>query len=300
MTATRDPGHAGPARSPFARFGILRWGRRAPLVPVIQLAGPIGTTMPLRSGLTLAGLAGSLKKAFAYRHAAAVALAINSPGGSPVQSHLIHGRIRSLAGENGTPVYAFCEDVAASGGYMLALAGDEIYADPSSIVGSIGVISAGFGFDRLIEKIGIDRRVYTAGKSKLTLDPFQPEKTADVKRLKALQQDVHDMFIALVRERRGERLADSDDALFSGEFWSGRQAKALGLVDGLGDMRTILRDRFGEEVRLRPVGGGRGWLARRLAGRQSVPPLPSTLPAGWADELIATLEARALWARYGL
>lgn len=297
MSKPSAPAAAGKSDSSLFRFNIMPWRGRGTLVPVVRLHGAIGMAMPLRPGLTLAALAAKLDKAFSYRQAPAVAIVVNSPGGSPVQSHLIFRRIRALAEEKETPVIVFCEDVAASGGYMVALAGDEIYADPSSIVGSIGVVSAGFGFDRLIDKVGIDRRVYTAGKSKYALDPFQPERADDVRRLKAIQRDVHETFIALVRERRGARLKGRDGELFNGEFWSGGRAQALGLVDGLGDMRTVLRGRFGEDVKLKAIGGGGGWLRRRLAftGRPAAPGLE-----GWADELIAAVEARGLWARYGL
>jgi signal peptide peptidase SppA len=193
---------------------------------------------PLRPGLSLAAVAGPIEKAFSASKLSSVAVLINSPGGSPVQSNLIFKRIRQLAAEKQKRVYVFCEDVAASGGYFLAIAGDEIYADPSSIVGSIGVVSAGFGFDKAIEKLGIDRRVYTAGMSKSTLDPFQPEKPEDVARIKAIQKDIHETFIALVKERRGARLAATDDELFSGAFWSGPKALQLGLIDGISDVRS--------------------------------------------------------------
>ena len=278
-----------------------KWFRRAPVVPVVRLSGLIGVSTPLRPGLTLAAVASPLQRAFSIKSAKAVAIVINSPGGSPVQSRLIYRRIRALAEEKELPVYVFCEDVAASGGYMLALAGDEIYADPSSIVGSIGVLSAGFGFDKAIKKLGVERRVYTAGRNKLLLDPFQPEKPEDVKRLKAIQNEVHEIFKQMVRERRGPKLTGREQALFSGEFWSGEGALKLGLIDALGDMRTVLREKFGDEVKLKLISSQRGWLRRRLAatGRDTADPALPGLSAGWADELLSTLEARALWARYG-
>ena len=224
-----------------------------PIVPVLRFSGAIGMASPLRPGLSLSTLASAIEKAFSLSKLPTVAISINSPGGSPVQSHLIYRRIRQLAAEKGKRVYVFCEDVAASGGYFLALAGDEIYADPSSIVGSIGVISSSFGFNRAIERLGIERRVYTAGISKATLDPFLPEKPDDVARLTAVQQDVHDAFIAIVKERRGARLKGSDSDLFSGAFWSGPKARDLGLVDGLSDLRTRMRELHGNDVRLRLV-----------------------------------------------
>jgi signal peptide peptidase SppA len=278
---------------------------RRPVVPVLRFVGPIGMATPLRPGLALSTAAGAIEKAFTASKLSSVAILINSPGGSPVQSHLIFNRIRQLARERDKRVYVFCEDVAASGGYFLALAGDEIFADPSSIVGSIGVISAGFGFDRAIEKLGIDRRVYTSGGTKSILDPFKPEKASDVERLKVLQRDVHESFIGLVKERRGGRLTAPDDELFSGAFWSGRKAVQLGLIDGISDVRTKMRELHGEDVRLRvmPIGGG-GLLSRlrRPAGFSlgSAAELTSGLSASLPGDVISAIEARALWSRFGL
>lgn len=274
-----------------------RWRERRPLVPVLRLAGPIGMVTPLRPGLSLSTVAGALERAFRIKRAAAVAIIINSPGGSPVQSRLIQARIRHLAEKHGKPVFVFIEDVGASGGYLIALAGDEIIADQSSIVGSIGVVSAGFGFDRLIDKIGVERRVYTAGDKKVMLDPFQPEKPEDIKRLKALQKDVQDMFVELVKERRGAALTGSDKTLFSGEFWSGRKALELGLVDRLGDITSVMRERYGDKVRLKAVSTTQGGLLRRFM-RGSSPAVP--LASGFADDLVSAVETRALWSRYGL
>lgn len=283
-------------------FLPARWRRAAPLVPVVRLTGAIGMATPLRPGLSLANCASALERAFSFKRARAVAIVINSPGGSPVQSRLIFARIRALADEKQLPVHVFCEDVAASGGYMLALAGDEIHADPSSIIGSIGVIAAGFGLDKAIGRLGIERRVYTAGKNKMALDPFQPEKADDVKRLKAIQADVHELFKDMVRDRRGQRLKGAEAALFSGEFWSGAKALDLGLIDGLGDLRTVMREKFGDKVRLKLVGAERSWLRRRLAltGSPDLAGLPDVLGPRWADELVSTLEARTLWSRFGL
>src|SRR6202166_1834485 len=211
-----------------------------PVVPVVRLSGVIGVSTPLKPGLMLSSTARSLERAFATRNARAVALIINSPGGSPAQSHLIFRRIRDLAQENRRKVIAFVEDAAASAGYMIACAADEIIADPNSIVGSIGVVGGSFGFDKLIAKIGIERRLYTSGEHKAMLDPFLPEDPDDVERLKTLQRDIHDDFIALVKARRGGKLTGPDDSVFSGEYWTGRRALGFGLVDALGDLRSTL------------------------------------------------------------
>ncbi len=276
----------------FARRAVEKI-KGAPTVGVLRLSGVIGQLgTGRRGGLVLADLAASIEKAFELRRLKAVALAINSPGGSPVQSALIAGRIRALAAEKEVPVYAFCEDVAASGGYWLACAGDEIYANGASIVGSIGVISASFGFPALLEKIGVERRVYAAGDRKAQLDPFSPEDTKDVRHLKTLQKDLHEQFIDYVRERRGAALKGDEKALFSGDFWSGREAVNLGLVDGIGDLRTRMRALYGENVRLRVVSEPKSWLQRRLGLDSRV--------EGWAGDVVAALEERAWWARYGL
>jgi ClpP class serine protease len=222
-----------------------------------------------------------------------------------VQSNLIFSRIRQLAAEKDKRVYVFCEDVAASGGYFLAVAGDEIYADPSSIVGSIGVISASFGLDKLIARYGIERRVYTAGKDKGTLDPFRPEKLEDVQHLKALQKDVHDTFIGIVKSRRGGKLKGPEDELFSGNFWSAQKAQAYGLIDGISDMRSKMQELYGSKVRLRavPMAPG-GFLSRfrRLPGTEFAPATGSgfALSSALADDVISAIEARALWSRFGL
>ncbi|GAB4225667.1 MAG: S49 family peptidase [Methyloligellaceae bacterium] len=283
---------------------ISLFRKSGPLVPVLRFGGPIGMATPLRPGVTLATTATAIQKAFEMKGAQAVAIQVNSPGGSPVQSMLIYNRIRALATEKNLPVYVFAEDVAASGGYLIALAGDEIYADPSSVVGSIGVVSAGFGFHKLIEKIGVERRVYTAGERKVMLDPFQPEKEDDVERLKSLQEDVHETFIDLVKERRGRRIERAGDALFTGEFWSGRRAMELGLVDGLSDLRTKMREMLGERVRFKLVQPERGLFRRRVPGvfnRLAGPNGHDGFGApGFADELLSAIEARALWSRYGL
>src|SRR6266702_4543032 len=222
--------------------------RGVPVVPVIRLAGVIGFSTPVKPGLSLATVARALERAFNMRGTQAVALLINSPGGSPVQSHLIYRRIRPLSAENARPVIAFAEDVAASGGYMIACAADEIFCDPSSIVGSIGVVGGYFGFPKLMDKLGVERRLYVSGEHKAMLDPFLPENPQDVDRLKALQQEIHEEFIALVKRSRGTRLKGPEKTLFSGEYWTGGKATELGLADGIGDLRATLRARFGDEV----------------------------------------------------
>jgi serine protease SohB len=272
-----------------------------PVVPVVRLSGVIGISSPLKPGLTLANVARSLERAFSMPNIRAVALSINSPGGAAAQSHLIYRRIRALADEKKLPVIAFAEDVAASGGYMIACAADEIICDESSIVGSIGVVGGSFGFNKLIEKIGVERRLYTSGENKAMLDPFLPEKPEDVAKLKAIQGEIHESFIALVKARRGSRLDSRESALFSGEYWTGRRGRELGLVDGIGDLRTTLRERYGEKVRT-PLIAEKGF---SLFGRRAPGVSLGDLSSLWhgpslADDVVSTLEARALWARYGL
>jgi signal peptide peptidase SppA len=265
--------------------------RRGPTVGVLRLAGVIGGGGPLRAAaLNLEGLDKSIERAFSIRGLSAIALAVNSPGGSPVQSALIARRIRQLADEKQVKVIAFAEDVAASGGYWLACAADEIFAEDSSILGSIGVISAGFGFSDLLRRHGVERRVHAAGARKGMLDPFQDEDPDDVVRLKVIQADIHEIFKQHVRARRGDRLTGAEDEIFNGDIFSGKQALALGLIDGLGDMRTVLRQRYGDKVRLRPVVQRRSLLRRRFG-------LDARAAAG---EAIAAVEEWAHWKRFGL
>lgn len=283
-------------------FKPWTWGNKSPIVPVVRLTGAIGVSSPLRPGLSLPAVAGVLEKAFSVSGAKAVAIQINSPGGSPVQSNLIFTRIRALAEEKELPVYVFAEDVAASGGYMLSLAGDEIYADASSIIGSIGVIAAGFGFDKLIAKYGIERRVYTAGKNKMSLDSFQPEKQEDIDRILNIQKDVHESFINMVKSRRGDKIAEAGDTLFTGEFWSGNQALELGLIDGISDLRTKMREVYGENVKLKVISQNKGLFSRMRFGSSfsgNGLDLSSLGGIGLADEMISAIEERAIWARYG-
>ncbi|WP_299808797.1 S49 family peptidase [Tardiphaga sp.] len=270
------------------------------VVPVVRLSGVIGAATPLRPGLSLAGVAKLLDKAFATKNAKAVALVINSPGGSPVQSRQIYLRIRHLAEEKKLPVLVFVEDVAASGGYMIACAGDEIFVDPSSIVGSIGVVGGTFGFQELIRKIGVERRLYTAGERKATLDPFLPENPDDVARIKTLQREIHAIFIALVKGSRGTRLKGAEDVLFSGEYWAGQSGIALGLADAVGDLRTVLRARFGDKVQMPVIAQPTGMLSS-LLGRKSGAGAQLSLDglSGLPEQLISALETRAIWAKFG-
>lgn len=267
--------------------------QRGPVVPVVRLQGVI--SQDLRPGrLNISSVTPLLDKAFGFKKAPAVAIIVNSPGGSPVQSRLIMERIRQLADQNDKKVLVFVEDAAASGGYFIAIAGDEIIADPSSLVGSIGVVMAGFGFVEAIAKLGITRRLYTAGKSKATLDAFQPEKQEDVERIKQLELDIHETFIGSVRARRDRKLTGSDEELFSGAFWTGKRALDMGLIDALGDIHSTLRSRFGDSVRLRPIAPKRPLL--QLPGMG----LRQSLGAGLPAEALAEIEDRAAWSRLGL
>jgi signal peptide peptidase SppA len=292
-----------PATSLIRRLADMvpaRWRRMAAVVPVVRLSGVIGAVTPLRPGMTLAGVARTLERAFAVKNAKAVALVINSPGGSPVQSRQIYLRIRQLAAEKQLPVLVFVEDVAASGGYMIACAGDEIFCDPSSILGSIGVVGGAFGFQELIKKIGVERRLYTAGEHKAMLDPFLPENPDDVARVKALQREIHAIFIALVKQSRGSRLKAADEVLFSGEYWAGETSVALGLGDAIGDLRSVLRARYGDKVKTPVIAPSSGLLSG-LMGRKSGAGTAVALDgiAALPDEVISALETRAIWAKYG-
>jgi signal peptide peptidase SppA len=292
-----------PRRWPAAVEEMMKWMPArlsgVPVVPVVRLSGLIGAVTPLRPGMSLAGVARTLERAFGMRNAKAVALVINSPGGSPVQSRQIYLRVRQLASEKKLPVLVFVEDVAASGGYMIACAGDEIFCDPSSILGSIGVVGGSFGFQELIRKIGVERRLYTAGEHKAMLDPFLPENPDDVARLKALQREIHAIFIALVKQSRGTRLKAADDVLFTGEYWAGETSVSLGLADAIGDLRSTLRHRYGDKV-LTPLIAPPSGMMSGLLGRRS----PGTLNglesfSGLPEELISALESRAIWAKFG-
>ena len=273
------------------------WRKKRAVVPVVRLSGVIAGAGGLRRGISLEAVEPQLKKAFSIRRAKAVALIINSPGGSPVQSALIGQRVRDLARKANVPVLAFCEDVAASGGYWLAASADEIYVNPASIIGSIGVVSAGFGFDRAIDRIGVDRRVYTAGENKMILDPFQPEAESEVERLKSLQQEIHRQFIDYVVDRRGAKLTGEHDDLFSGAFWTGAAAVDLGLVDGIGECRRLVTERFGDNVDLLTINPKR----RLFDGLGGLPgTLTGHVAADIVDETVALAVERAHLSRYGL
>jgi len=262
--------------------------KKKKIIPLVKLNGVIGNVGKFKKGIDFANQEELIKKAFSIKKAPAVAISINSPGGSPVQSHLIHDFIRSQAKKNKKKVIIFAEDVAASGGYLIACAGDEIYANQSSIVGSIGVIYSSFGFKDLIQKIGVQRRVYTAGKNKSTLDPFMEEKKEDIERLKNIQLDLHKDFIEVVEKSRSTKLKkDSGIELFSGEFWSGRKAKELGLVDGIGNPDQILREKYGEKIIIKNFEKEKGWLSKKLSSESNT------------DQVISILEERSIWQRYG-
>ena len=263
--------------------------KKKKIVPHIKLSGVIGNVGKFKQGIDFSGQEDIISKAFASKKAPCVAITINSPGGSPVQSHLIYNFIRQQAEKNKKKVIVFAEDVAASGGYLIACAGDEIYANSSSIIGSIGVIYSSFGFTELIKKIGVERRVHTAGKNKSTLDPFLEEKKEDIERLKNIQLDLHKNFIDVVEKSRGSKLKKSDVELFSGEFWSGIKAKDLGLIDDVGDANQILKEKFGEDVVIKKFEKTKGWLSKKLSSsNESV------------DQLANILDEKSVWQRYGL
>ncbi len=282
-------------RALLRKLPIDRLRHPPPVVPVVRFEGVIASRQ-WRGAMSLGSHAAVLERAFNVPELAALAIVVNSPGGTPVQSALLYRRIRKLADEKKVPVFAFAEDVAASGGYWLALAGDEIYAEEASILGSIGVVSAGFGFTRLIDRLGIERRVHTAGERKSLLDPFVPESVGDIERLATLQQDIHAAFKEHVRQRRLGKIDAADETLFSGEVLTGRMALARGLIDGIGDLRSVLQARFGDKVKLLPIAveRRRRWWAPRprpFAGRD---------PLAALGYLVDWLEARLLWARYDL
>lgn len=277
-----------------------RFRKNAVTIPVVRLSGVIAASnSPLSKNLNLANIAPLLEKAFSIKRAPVVALVVNSPGGSPVQSRLIVSRIRELAEKHNKKTIVFVEDVAASGGYMISLAADEIFADETSIIGSIGVVSASFGFDKAIEKIGIERRVYTAGKNKVSLDPFQPEVEKDVEYLKKLQLEIHQVFIDMVKLARGEKLVEDED-MFTGRFWTGAVAKELGLIDGLGHLSGVLKERYGDKTELVLIQAKRGLFGRGAAAGISSTELGSGIGTSMVDNAIETLEERSLWSRFGL
>ena len=255
----------------------------------IKLNGVIGNAGKFKQGIDFAGQEELIKKAFSLKKTSCVAITVNSPGGSPVQSHMIYNFIRQEAKNNKKKVIVFAEDVAASGGYLISCAGDEIYANSSSIIGSIGVIYSSFGFTELIKKIGVERRVHTAGKNKSTLDPFQEEKKEDIERLKNIQLDLHKDFIKVVEKSRGSKLKKTEVELFSGEFWSGRKAKDLGLIDDVGDANHILREKYGEDVVIKKFEKSKSWLSKKLSSSND-----------HVDQLANILDEKSVWQRYGL
>ena len=265
--------------------------KKKTVVPHVRLTGIIGSAGRFKQGMDLAGQKDILKKAFSLKKISHVAISINSPGGSPVQSHLIYSYIRELADKKKIKVLIFAEDVAASGGYLISCAGDEIYANSSSIIGSIGVISASFGFKDLIQKIGVERRVYTAGKNKSTLDPFVEEKEEDVKRLKSIQLELHDDFIKVVETSRGSKLKDPEkNNIFTGEFWTGKTALTLGLIDGIGNADQVLKEKFGDKVVIKKFEKQKGFLAKKLS---------SSLD-GQVERILDNFEEKSLWQKFGL
>ena len=265
--------------------------KKKKIIPHIRLSGVIGSAGRFKQGIDFSGQQEIIKKAFSFKKSKNIAISINSPGGSPVQSHLIHDYIRQLAKKNEKKVIVFAEDVAASGGYLIACAGDEIYANSSSIVGSIGVISASFGFQDAIKKIGIQRRVYTAGKNKSTLDPFKEEKQEDIERIKKLQLELHSDFIEVVKKSRGSKLKDPEkNNTFTGEFWSGTASMKLGLIDGIGNAEQILREKFGEDIDIKKLEKPKSFIAKKL----------SSSIDNQIDNIASVLEERALWQKFGL
>ena len=286
-------GHSRFSWLPFERFR-----NPPPVVHVVRLSGMIGGVGRWRRGLTMSGLAWTLQRAFKRKGLAAVALAINCPGGSAVQSALIARRIRALADEHNVRVFAFAEDVAASGGYWLATAADEIYADPGSIIGSIGVVSSGFGFTEILKRAGVERRLHTAGEFKGSLDPFSEQKHEEVAHLKTFLDEIHDYFRRQVLDRRRDKLKGDEAVLFSGKWWSGSTALELGLIDGLGDVRTVLRERYGKTVKLKVIGESKSWWMRWMGLGFRSPGLAR--PPELAESLIAAVEERLIWNRFGL
>ena len=265
--------------------------KKKTIIPHVRLTGVIGNAGRFNKGMDLAGQQDILKKAFAIKKIKYVAISINSPGGSPVQSHLIYSYIRQLADKKNIKVLIFAEDVAASGGYLISCAGDEIYANSSSIIGSIGVISASFGFKELIKKMGIERRIYTAGKNKSTLDPFVDEKEEDIKRLKDIQLELHADFIKVVETSRGKKLKDPEkNNIFTGEFWTGASALKLGLIDGIGNADQILKEKFGEGVVIKKFEKQKGWLGRKL----------SASVEGQLSNTLNSIEEKSVWQKFGL
>ena len=262
--------------------------KKKKIIPLIRLSGVIGSVGKFKQGIDFVSQEEIIKKAFSIKKSLAVAISINSPGGSPVQSHMIHDYIKYLAKKNKKKVLIFAEDLAASGGYLISCAGDEIYANQSSIIGSIGVIYSSFGFKELINKIGVQRRVYTAGRNKSTLDPFLDEKSEDIERLKNIQLDLHKDFIKVVENSRASKLNKSIDVdLFTGEFWSGRKALELGLIDGIGNANEILKKKYGEDIIIKKFEKSKSWIARKLSSESQF------------EKIMNSIEEKSIWQKYG-
>ena len=272
-------------------FSIFKIFKKKKIIPHIRLSGIIGSVGKFKQGLDFVGQKEIIEKAFSVKKAPAIAVSVNSPGGSPVQSHLIYSYIKKLAKKNNKKVLVFEEDVAASGGYLIACAGNEIYANSSSIVGSIGVISASFGFQDAIKKIGVERRVYTAGKNKSTLDPFKEEKEEDIERIKKIQLELHSDFIKVVKDSRGSKLVDAEkNNIFTGEFWSGSTSLTLGLIDGIGNADEVLRKKYGEDIIIKKLEKQKGFIAKKISGALD----------NQVDSIANILEERAQWQKFGL
>jgi signal peptide peptidase SppA len=271
------------------------WFNTKPVVAVMRLEGVIGKGGSMKSGLTISSLNKLIEKMFKIERLDAVCLCINSPGGSPVQSELISKRLTSLAKELGVPIYSFVEDVAASGGYWLACSGDKIFANKSSIIGSIGVISSGFGFHEAIGKLGIERRVIAEGKNKSVLDPFQPAKSSDVKLVKDLQKKIYEHFIETVKEHRKGRLTQTDEIIFNGEFWTGQKALDYGLIDGIDDLYSFIHKKYGNEVKVEYIENKQSWFKRKLGMSNSKDTVQEL-----TDTMLDRIEARFMAGKFDL
>ena len=276
---------------------MLNFLKKKKTIPVVYMSGIIGNIGGLRKGITLTSVEDLLEKAFNIKKSAAVAIIINSPGGSPVQSSLIYKRIKKLAKKNKTKVIFFVEDVAASGGYYIACAGDEIYVDENSIVGSIGVIYTSFGFDKLIKKYGIERRIFTTGKYKSILDSFQKQKLSDVKKLKSIQTEIFKNFKDIVLKSRIKKINKKNKNIFSGSFWTGKEAIKLGLVDGIGDLKTIMEKKFGEKLRYVSIKPKKSFLKGILSKSFYSKDLLDTKKI--INDMMTYMESRNIWGRYG-
>ncbi len=276
---------------------MLNFLKKKKIVPVVYMSGIIGNVGALKNGITISSTQDLLEKAFKIKNSAAVALIINSPGGSPTQSSLIYKRIKKLAKKNKTKVIFFVEDVAASGGYYIACAGDEIYVDENSIVGSIGVIYTSFGFDKLIKKYGIERRIFTTGKYKSILDSFQKQKLSDVKKLKSIQSEIFKNFKEVVLKSRGKKINIQNKNIFSGSFWAGKEAVKLGLVDGIGDLNTIMEKKFGEKIKYIPIKPKKSFLKGVLSRSSYFKDLVDTKET--ISDMMEYMESRNIWGRYG-